>query len=170
MIRTLLIKPLLAATLLTGASLGPVAAEDRHVGYYYPEPQEIEVYEPRVLELPGNDRLRRIGFVTGMMTGLMSQPYPPTVSIFAKGAEAEKLIIVGLEDHRYNSAYRMRGLLAMMTAFARNTPALQQTGYEEYLTFFDLCGMLGFQQITFTDGQDFAHQILLRPGGAQEPE
>ncbi len=152
----------IAVAAALAALLGAAAAQDRHVGYYYPEPQSQETYSPRVFTLPDSSRLRRIGFVTAMTTSMMERPYPPSIALFAKGAEAEKLIIVSLVDDRFNSLYRMRALFAMMTAVARTTATFQQTGYEEDLTFFDLLAMLGFEQLTFTDGHDFAHQVFFR--------
>ena len=43
-------------------------------------------------------------------------------SPFAKGENSEKLIIVATGDGRYDTLYRMRGLLAAMTAEARLSP------------------------------------------------
>lgn len=138
------------------------AAQDRHAGYYYPEPETREVYEARVPRLPGSDRLRRIGFVTVMTNEMLKNPYPPQFAIFAKGAEAEKLIISSLNENAYNTLYRARALFAMMTAIARSTQLFQEQPNADRFTFFDLAHLLGFEQITFTDGASFAHQIELR--------
>jgi len=155
---------LLAGQMLaTGPAFGPVArADDRHVGYYYPEPEEIETYNARAVTLKDASRDRRLAFITGLTRQLLNNPYPPQFAIFAKGDDAQKLIITGLYDGGLNSRYRMRALFAMLTATARLTKFFNEYGVAEYFTFFDLCKLLGFEQITFTDGHDFAHQVLLR--------
>jgi hypothetical protein len=145
---------------------GPAAAQDnaqddRHVGYYYPQPQSHEVYKARAKTLPEAGRRQRIQFVTGVTNQLLAQPYPPTAAMFAKGSEAEKLIIVALEDGRIDTLYRARAVFANLTAVARVTPIFQEFGVEDFFTFFDLAKMLGFVQITISDGRDFAHQVSL---------
>ena len=52
-------------------------------------------------------------------------------------------------------------LLAQLTAISRTTPLLQELGLADFLTFFDLVKLLGFVQITISDGDEFTHQILL---------
>jgi hypothetical protein len=134
---------------------------DRHAGYYYPTPGQIESYVARVSALPDSDRTRRLGFVIGITKEQMSQKFAPTYAVFAKGDEAEKLIIVGLEDGRLNTIYRARALFATLTAVARVTPFFQENAPEEEATFFDLLKLLGFKQVTITDGVAFAHQVLI---------
>ena len=97
-----------------------------------------------------------------MTAQMMSNPYPPPFAIFAKGDEAEKLIIVGLYFNSYNTLYRMRALLAILTASSRMTPFFNEVGVEDYFTFFDLAKLLGYTQITVSDGRDFAHRIDIK--------
>ncbi|MGH6720462.1 MAG: hypothetical protein ACREER_14205 [Alphaproteobacteria bacterium] len=97
-----------------------------------------------------------------MTRELLSRPYAPDFAIFAKGDEAEKMIIVGLEDGRLNTLYRARALFAMLTALARDSELFRDYGVQDVFTFFDLCKLLGFVQITVTDGRDFAHQVMIR--------
>lgn len=130
--------------------------------YYYPEPASREVYEARVPTLQGSDRRRRVGFVTVLTTQMLNNPYAPQFVVFAKGAEAEKLIVTGLSDNGYDTLFRARALFAMLTAMARSTQLFQEQPNADRYTFFDLAKLLGFQQITFTDGDAFAHQIELR--------
>lgn len=136
-------------------------ADDRHAGYYYPDPATTETYKARARMLAGADRTQRIAFVTGVTLKQQERPHPPVLAMFAKGEEAEKLIIVGLEDGRLDTIYRARAVLAMMTATARATPIFQEYKVEEIFTFLDLCKMLGFSQVTISNGKDFAHQILI---------
>ena len=153
----------LGATLATAFLMVPTSAwaGDRHAGYYYPEPASTEAYNARARTLAGADRTQRIAFVTGVTLKQRERPHPPVLAMFAKGEEAEKLIIVGLIDGRLDTIYRARAVLAMMTATARATPIFQEYQVEEIFTFLDLCKMMGFSQVTISDGKDFAHQILI---------
>ena len=48
-----------------------------------------------------------------------------------------------------------------MTAASRLLPAFQEMGVRDWFTFFDLAKMLGFKQITISNGRDFAHQVII---------
>jgi hypothetical protein len=137
------------------------AAEDRHAGYYYPEAMTREVYEARVQTFPQADRKRRVAFVTGFTAQMRNRPHAPTWAMFAKGAGAEKLIIVALQDGPLDTLFRARAVLAGMTATARLLPIFNELGGQDVLTFFDLAKMLGFTQITVSDGRHFSHQVIL---------
>ena len=157
----------LAALLLAVAgavAAGPVRAQsdDRHAGYYYPEMLTTEVYEARAYTLTEATRKARIAFVTGITNEQNKAPYPPQAAIFAKGVEAEKLIIVALEDGRIDTVFRARAIFAQMTAVARLLPVFSQLGVEDYYTFFDLAKMMGFEQITISNGREFAHQVVIQ--------
>lgn len=150
---------LLAAICWSGSSF----AGDRHAGYYYPEASSIEDYAARAPVLDGNDRKRRRDFVSGIVREIADEPYPPTYAMFAKGSDAEKLIFVAVQDGYYNTVYRARALFAALTALARQTPLFAEFDKDDRFTFFDLCYMLGFEQITITDGLNFTHQVKLIP-------
>jgi len=149
------------AVILAGAALRPALADDTQAGYYYPKPKSTETYQARVATLPDSDRSRRIGFVTGIAKEIAGKPYPAVYLIFAKGDEADKLIIVGMSDGQLSTIYRARALLATLTASARATQFFQQNSIAEYATFLDFLKLLGFKQVTITDGVAFAHQILI---------
>jgi hypothetical protein len=155
----------LGAVALTAwvAALGATgaAADDRHVGYYYPPPQAIETYPARAETLPDSDRLRRIGFIVQLTKQMLERPYSPDYAFFAKGEEAQKFLIIALRDDVIDTIYRARALLAMLTAVARATPLFQQFGAADYFTFFDLLKILGFSQVTISDGEAFTHQVLI---------
>lgn len=145
-----------------GIAAAPVLADDsRHAGYYYPEPQSEEVYHPRAETLLEANRERRLGFVTGLTQSQTQAPYPMTHVMFAKGAESEKLIIVALQDGMFDTIFRARAFLAAMTASARTTPIFSDLQAETSYTFFDMAVLLGFEQITISDGKLFAHRIRL---------
>ena len=156
---------LAAGMMITGPAAPALAQEpsdDRHAGYYYPVPESTEIYEARAYTMAEASRKSRIAFVTGITNEQNKAPYPPTAAIFAKGSEAEKLIIVALVDGRIDTIYRARAIFAQMTAVARLLPVFSQLGVEDYYTFFDLAKMLGFDQITISNGREFAHQIIIK--------
>ncbi|MBV6632699.1 MAG: molybdopterin-guanine dinucleotide biosynthesis protein A [Alphaproteobacteria bacterium] len=153
---------LLAMPVMAQADDDIEADDARHAGYYYPEPDEVEAYKPRSRVMPDSSRERRIGFTTVLATQLLKEGQP-RLAIFAKGAEAEKLIIVGLEDGFLSTIYRVRAMLAMMTAAARSTPMLQEMAVADIFTFLDVLNLLGFDQITISDGDEFAHTIVFQP-------
>ena len=80
------------------ASAAGVSDHERHVGYYYPPLTSEETYEARAQTLRDSDRDRRIGFIVAFNKELASDPYPQRFAFYAKGADAEKLIIVGLDN------------------------------------------------------------------------
>lgn len=157
-------------TILAGATLWllfavwatPSSAQDRHAGYYYPQPSSNEVYKSRARTLDGMDRKTRIAFATNVVEQMNEKPYPPGLSFFVKGENAEKLIMVSNFEGRLNTVYRARALLAMLTAVARTTPIFVQNKVEDILTFLDFLKMLGFTQVTISDGELFAHQIKIQ--------
>ena len=139
----------------------PELQNSTHEGYYYPKPQTVEHFVSSAVTLPESDKLRRQSFVIGMTKQLLDGKYAPGFAIFAKGKQSEKLIVVGMIDGQLNTVYRARALLAEMTAVARSTPFFQQNTQPEEATFFDFMKLLGFRQITITDGRDFAHQVIV---------
>jgi len=140
---------------------GLAAGADRHAGYYYPPPDQIEIYKARTQVLPDASQRRRIGFVTAITHENLKRPYPPTTVFFAKGEHSQKLIIVALQNGKLDTIYRVRAYLASLTAIARTTAAFQNIQADGILTFFDLARMLGFDQITISDGRVFTHQVKI---------
>jgi len=146
--------------LLTGlAFTNTTLGADRHSGYYYPPPKQIEIYKARAKTLLNTNRSRRIEFVTAITFQRLKRPYPPPTIFFAKGEQAQKFIIVALQDGPLDTIYRVRAYLASLTATARTTPIFQELDMDENFTFFDLAKMLGFEQITVSDGKSFTHQV-----------
>jgi len=149
-----------------GAASGVAVAEenkiDRHVGYYYPPIASSETYEARSTTMPDADRSQRLKFINNLTEQILTRPYPPQYAIFAKGDEAQKLIIIGQQPGVIGTIYRARALLATLTAVARTSRLFQEFGVQEYFTFFDLARLFGFERITISDGVDFSHQIYLK--------
>ncbi|MDP7600389.1 MAG: hypothetical protein QF605_03300 [Rhodospirillales bacterium] len=53
--------------------------------------------------------------------------------------------------------YRARVLFTMMTTVVHKSPIFKLFKVESILTFYDLAKMLGFKQITISDGDKFSH-------------
>jgi hypothetical protein len=154
------VKQILIAVVASIALLATAEAEDRHEGYYYPPiGNSIEQYEPRAKVLPEANRALRVSFVTDFTRKQFAGPYPPQYAVFAKGEGAEKLIIVALDDDVFRTLFRARGVLAQMTAHARATEFFKTNAVDDYFTFFDLCRLLGFEQLTISDGQTWSHRV-----------
>jgi hypothetical protein len=56
----------------------------------------------------------------------------------------------------------MRALLAMLTATVRQTDLFRALEVDDLFTFIDLLKMLGFKQLTLSNGRDFAHTVFIR--------
>ena len=153
----------LAAALLAclGGWQPAAAAGDRHADYYYPSVTSSETYRARAQTLPEADRDLRLGFVIAQASEQAKRPYPPRFSMFAKGDDAQKLIIVGLHEDSFATLYRARGILAELTSQARSTSLFRNLAVEDVFTFFDLAKMLGFKRITVSDGDTYARQIII---------
>ncbi len=148
----------LAMAVPAGAQKAP---RDRHAGYYFPKSFSVERYVARSQVQIGASRKKRIAFVTNLTTAMLKRNRLPPFAIFAKGKNAEKMIIIGMGSW-IGSIYQARALLAMMTAQARKTPVFRHYKVQDVFTFFDLANMLGFSRITVSDGKSFAHQIRIQ--------
>ena len=137
--------------------------EDRHAGYYYPPVTSRETYGARARTIPEANRSIRVAFITGLEVDLLERGYPIPFAIFAKGTEAQKLIVVALMDGPFDTLYRARAMLTTLTATARTLPILKQNRVEDWFTFYDLAVLLGFEQITISDGKTWSHQVVLTP-------
>ncbi len=137
------------------------AEGDRHEGYYYPGKVTTETYVVRSRTLLESDKTKRLQFVTALTNKMIQAAYPPPYVLVAKGAESEKLIIVGMGNYM-GSIYQARAVLAMLSALARITPLFREYKVETIFTFFDLANMMGFEQVTITDGKTFSHQVVFK--------
>ena len=111
--------------------------------------------------MPDADRALRFRFITGYTQEQMARAYPPPHAMYAKGADGEKLLLIGTGASGFRNLYQARAVLAQMTAIARGTPLFRDMQVEEVFTFLDLAKMMGFTQITVSDGATFAHRIMI---------
>jgi hypothetical protein len=144
-----------------GEALSNEQEESHHEGYYYPKLTSHEVYKARTRVLPQMDRASRLLFIAAMTRDQSAAGWAPRYATFAKGEQAEKMIIVGLEDGWFDTIYRARAVMAALSSLARTTPLLKDANLEDVLTFYDLAHLLGFKEIVVSDGRAFAHRINL---------
>lgn len=137
-------------------------AAETHAGYYYPEPQSYELYVSPLPILRDVTKLSRVGLLVGLNDQQMKRGFAPGYHMFSKGALGEKLIIVAVESHRYQTLFQLRALLASMSSMARTSPLFAQTGSAENLNFLDLLKIAGFSQLTITNGLDVSHRISIK--------
>ena len=155
--------PALAQQATKPAAAAPAAkTEDKYIGYYYPKPTSTEVFESQLATLPNMDRAQRIQFTTVVSQGTIQSAYRVPYAVFAKGEKADKMIIVGMQGGELNTVYRMRALLANMTTMSRLSPFFQERTVAEDATFFDLLKLLGFRELTITDGEKTTHQVTIK--------
>jgi hypothetical protein len=139
-----------------------LSGEDRYIGYYYPRPNSTETFESALKTIDTVDRPQRVQFVTVISQGTIQAAYRVPYAVFVKGEKADKLIIVGMQEGELNTIYRMRALLANMTTMSRLSPFFQEHTVAEDATFFDLLKLLGFRELTITDGEKIAHQVIIK--------
>lgn len=157
-----LVSVLLGLAFCWFVSAASASDRDRHSGYYYPEPQSVEIYDSPLSPMRSANKRTRIGFTVGLNAQQLKRAFPPGYHIFAKGAEGQKMIIVATGPDRYNTLYRLRSLLAALTAQARTSPLFREASEPENLNFLDLARLTGFVQVTISDGDTFAHRIELQ--------
>lgn len=136
--------------------------EDTREGYYYPEVGSEEVFDRDIGQGPPTNRLTRVAFVTELTRQQHAAQTPPRIAIFAKGAEAEHMIITALEPGIFESLFRARAVLAQLTATARQAEIFTKTSMAADVTWFDLVKLLGFEDIVVTDGVSWAHRVVLK--------
>lgn len=139
----------------------PGTAEGGHEGYYYPELTSSETYVARSKPLPDNDARRRALFVVALAQEGVTRGLPE-VAIYTKGEQQEKMIISAMTAERISTLYQARAYLAHLTLLARATPVFRESGVDAVYTFLDLLRMLGFENVTISDGMTYAHRIHIR--------
>jgi len=133
--------------------------DDRLEGYYYPPVNSSETFARSRAEAPEADRAVRVMFVTQLTKAMLNAPDTPPYVLFAKGAEADRLILIGLDDQMFKTLYRARAVLAQLTSNARGTEFFVRNQQQTTATFFDLLVLLGFKSLVVSDGERWAHRI-----------
>lgn len=154
--------PLAAIAFCALVLISTVTAADERTGYYYPPISSTEVFERTLAATPEANRAVRIGFVTQVTQQQLKVPATPRYVMFAKGAEAEEMIIVALDDEVFASLFRARAVMAQLSAPARQTAFFVEKQLADVATFYDMLKIMGFKSLTLSDGVRWTHQVTFR--------
>ena len=108
---------------------------------------------------PPADRAVRVGFTTQITKAQLAAPESPRFVIFAKGDEAQHMIIIALDDQVFKTIYRARAMLAQLTSNARGAE-LFVNNIRDDATWFDLAKLLGFEDMVISDGETWSHRVI----------
>ncbi len=154
---------LLAAVIafsFAAASLGGAASAAGRDNYYYPPVNSEEVFARDLAVAPPAGRNVRVGFTTQITKAQLAAPESPRFVIFAKGDEAQHMIIIALDDQVFKTLYRARAVLAQLTSNARGTDFFINSNIQDHATWFDLAKMLGFEDMVISDGATWSHRVI----------
>ena len=149
----------LFAALFALVFAGAVAAEDRYVGYYYPEITSEETFDRVIRASQGAGKAVRVDFVNVLTTAQLEAPESPRFVFFAKGEDAATLILTGLDDDVFSSIYRARAILAQLTVSVRRGGFFRQEELQYVATFYDLLQLMQFDELLITDGESWTHRV-----------
>ena len=158
-------RTLMTAAALAACFLAPAVAAaqtDDRAEYYYPPITSDEVFDRTLGAAPPASRNVRIAFTTQITKAQLAAPENPRFVIFAKGDDAQHMVIVALDDEIFRTIYRARAVLAQLTANARGTEFFVRSGISTSATWFDLAKLLGFKDLIITDGATWTHRITFR--------
>lgn len=138
---------------------GTVAAQDRYVGYYYPDVTSEETFDRVVRDGGGAGKPVRIDFVNVLTSAQLESPESPRFVFFAKGEDADTLILIALDDEVFSTLYRARAIMAQLTVAVRQGGFFQQEELQYVATFYDLLQLMHFEELVISDGADWTHKV-----------
>ena len=150
----------ITAANLVAASLGGAAWASGKDNYYYPTVKSEEIFGRELTTAPPAGRAVRVGFTTQITKAQLAAPESPRFVIFAKGDQAQHMILVALDDQVFKTLYRARAVLAQLTSNARGTDFFIENGIEDHATWFDLAKLLGFKDLVISDGDTWSHRVV----------
>lgn len=146
---------ILAAVMMTTMA----TAEERYVGYYYPEITSEETFDRVVRASQGAGKAVRIDFVNVLTSAQLEAPESPRFVFFAKGSDSKTLILVALDDEVFKTPYRARAILAQLTVSVRQGGFFREEELQYVATFFDLLQLMQFDELVISDGENWAHRV-----------
>ena len=153
----------LAAPLLSGLA-APAAAEERYVGYYYPEVTSEEVFDRIIAAAPPATAEIRVGFVTAITKAQLAAPESPRFVLTEKGDKSERLIIIALDDEVFATLYRARAVLSQLTSNFRGTDFFRSQNLHVQGTFYDMLQIMQFESLVISDGENWSHEVTFKRG------
>jgi len=154
----ILLAAVIAVSLAAASPSGAARAAGKD-SYYYPPVNSEEVFARQRAAVPLADRTVRVGFVTQITKAQLAAPESPRFVIFAKGDEAQHMIIIALDDEVFKTIYRARAVLAQLTSNVRGAD-LFVNRIQDHATWFDLAKMLGFEDMVISDGATWSHRVI----------
>ena len=100
--------------------LTDLSASDRHSGYYYPIPKNIENYKSRVRVSVKTDRSVRLKTLEKLRKNFRDRLFPSQFLLHVKGKLSDKIIFIGIDKGFLNTKFRVRALLESMNVSVRN--------------------------------------------------
>ena len=154
-------RTLLAACLIltTGLMGGIAAAQDKYVGYYYPEVGSEEEFSRVITDAPLAGKDIRVNFVTTVTKAQLEAPESPRFVLFTKGGQSDTLIMIALDDEIFKTLFRARALMAQLTSNIRGTAFFRQQNLEVTGTFYDMLQLMRFKRLVISDGENWSHQV-----------
>lgn len=137
----------------------PLAAQDRHEGYYYPPVTSTETFDRSFRTLGGANKEVRVDFIQTITQAQLAAPEAPKFLFFAKGEGAKSLIAVALDDDVFATLYRARAVMAQMTVNVREGPFFVDQNLQFVATFYDLLQILEFDTLVISDGKSWSHRV-----------
>ena len=134
-------------------------AEDRYVGYYYPEITSEETFDRVIRATGGAGKAVRIDFINVLTNAQLEAPESPRFVFFAKGSDSKTLILTALDDEVFKTIYRARAVLAQLTVSVRNGGFFREEDLQYVATFFDLLQMMQFDELVISDGGSWTHRV-----------
>jgi len=144
---------------IIAVSLGGTAMAAGKDSYYYPPVTSEEVFVRDLAVAPPAGRAVRVGFTTQITKAQLAAPESPRFVIFAKGDEAQHMIIIALDDQVFKTIYRARAVLAQLTSSARGADFFVNK-IQDHATWFDLAKLLGFEDMVISDGATWSHRVM----------
>ncbi len=140
-------------------SAAAATASERYAGYYYPPITSEETFDRAIRNAPDPGRSVRVDFVTTLTAAQLAAPESPRFVFFAKGSDADRLILIALDDQIFSTLYRGRAVMAQMTSNIRNGGFFTQDNLQYVATFYDMLHLLGFQSLVISDGANWSHRV-----------
>lgn len=154
---------MIARLFLTLALLAAFPAmADKQEGYYYPPITSEEEFARFIVAAPPSNRNIRVGFVTTVTKAQLAAPESPRFVMFAKGADARRLIMVALDDEIFKTLFRARAIMAQLSSNLRGTQFFEEQGLTSAGTFFDMLQILDFESVTISDGETWSHRVYFK--------
>ena len=156
---TRILLAVIVAVSLGAANLGGAAWAADKDSYYYPPVNSEEVFSRTIIDQPPPGRAVRVGLMTQITNAQLAAPENPRFVIFAKGDDAQHMIIVALDDDVFKTIYRARAVLAQLTSNVRGADFFTND-IQDYATWLDLAKLLGFEDLVISDGETWSHRVV----------